>query len=170
MSETPPATELLPVRFVGGPDDWHDCTLDMCTAEQLAGPREDIGAYLISDCVPADHPDPGARAVYEPDDAPARADVWYFRGWMPSAPTAAELRRAPVHEPLAVDGLDQDGAPTGWTAPAGVAHSVERVLAHWQGEDGGPDVWHARVLSAGGVGDWELHRHGDGRWTGGPMA
>ena len=112
--------------------------------------------YLVSTCVPPGHPDPGARAVYEPDREPAPADVWFFRGWVPAGPADAESRTADHHQPVDVS-LDGDGLPIEWVEDNGARHRVDQGLAHWEatGEDQlAPDVWHVR---SNGV-DWEL-RH-----------
>ncbi|MER6625968.1 hypothetical protein [Streptomyces sp. NPDC000931] len=166
MSETTPSTTTH-VRLIGGPADWREQLLDHVTDEELAGPREELGGYLISSHVPPGHPDPGARAVYEPDSEPARADVWFFRGWMPTGPDDLELRRADHHQAVTVL-LDDGCLPVEWATDDGGLHRVERFLAHWQasGEDDlGADVWH--VHSAGH--DWELRHHGPDMWEAGRL-
>src|SRR5699024_2536725 len=165
MSETTTPSATVPVRLVGGPADWHEATLTVHTAAELADPRESLGTYLISNHVPEGHPDPGARAVFEPDAEPATADVWFFRGWFPYGPDDPEHRRADHHEPVDVD---VDGhLPAGWTTDDGGRHRVDRILAHWQASGAAqlaPDVWHVRADGA----DWELLSH-PGRWQAGPL-
>lgn len=165
MSATTPSVTTA-VRLVGGPDDWHGQTLDHLTETDLRAPREDLGGYLLSDHIPADHPDPGARAVYEPNAEPWPADIWFFRGWVPSWVGDPELRRTDHHQAVDVT-LDSEGLPTGWTLDDG-GRRVDRVLAHWQatGEDDlGFDVWHVR---SAGV-DWELRRHAPDMWEAGRL-
>lgn len=168
MSETAPSP-VVPVRLIGGPEDWHGTTLDIYTEQELAAPRESLGAYLISDHVPLGHPDPGARAVFEPNARPAPADLWFFRGWVPVGPTDAE-HRSPEREADLDVHVDDDGLPVAVVdraVPSDVIRVV-RVLAHWQasGEDHlAPDVWH--VLTRDG--DWGLFRHLGDRWTGGRL-
>ncbi|PWV44591.1 hypothetical protein [Nocardiopsis sp. L17-MgMaSL7] len=164
MSETTPSTTH--VRLIGGPEDWREQLLDHLTEADLQAPRESLGGYLISSHVPADHPDPGARAVYEPDSEPMRADLWFFRGWVPLGPYDPELRRADRHQGVTVV-LDHDGLVVEWTSDDGV-HRVDRVLAHWEasGEDDlGADVWHVR---SAGV-DWELRHHAPDMWDAGQL-
>jgi len=169
MSETTPSA-VVPVRLIGGPEDWHGATLSTHTAQELAGPREDLGTYLISSHVPHDHPDPGARAVYEPDAEPGRADLWFFRGWVPLEPADAESRSPEREVDLEVH-VDDDGLPVAIVArevPDDVIRVV-RVLAHWQasGQDQlAPEgVWHVATRD----GDWYLASHLGDRWTGGPL-
>lgn len=167
MSETttPSTTTTAAVRLVGGPDDWHGQVLTHVSAAELAGPREALGGYLVSDCVPADHPDPGARAVYEPDPEPASATIWCFRGWVPSWSGDSELRRADHHQAVDVT-LDGDQLPIAWATGDGGRRRVDRILAHWPatGEDDlGFDVWQVRS----GDGDWELRHHLGDRWEAG---
>ena len=168
MSETQtPSPTTATVRLVGGPDDWRGATLSHLSAEELAGPREGLGAYLLSTCVSHGHPDPGARAVYEPDMGEAPADVWFFRGWVPIGPEDAELRTADHHQAVDVT-LDGDGLPVEWTEDTGTRHRVDQVLAHWQstGEDQlAPDVWHVR---SNGM-DWELRHYIADMWEAGPL-
>ena len=167
MSETQtPSPTTATVRLVGGPDDWRGATLTHLSAEELAGPREGLGAYLVSTCVPPGHPDPGARAVYEPNMEPAPADVWFFRGWVPVGPEDTESRTADHHQAVDVT-LDSDGLPIEWVEDSGTRHCVDQGLAHWQstGEDQlGFDVWHVRSHD----GDWELRAH-PGRWEAGRL-
>ena len=169
MSEhTPRPADTVPVRLVGGPLDWHGQVLDdMYTADDLAGPREELETYLPSDHVPRDHPDPGALALYAPDDAPARPDVWHFRRWVPDWPGSAERRRPAAVRELAVD--TDDGLPAAVTDPArpGDRVRVVRVLAHWEHPAGGgrTDIWHVATRD----GDMHLeHRPGRG-WAGGAL-
>lgn len=168
MSETTtPSPTTATVRLVGGPDDWHGQALTHLSPEELAAPRENLGSYLISTCVPPGHPDPGARAVYEPDREPARSDVWFFRGWVPWAGWDAETRQAEHHQAVDVT-LDTGDIPTGWVTDEGERHQVDRVLAHWQatGEDQlAPDVWHVR---SNGV-DWELRHDVADMWEAGQL-
>lgn len=173
MSETTShpqtAAETVPVRLLGGPADWHRRVLtDLYTDADLSGPRERLGTYLISSGVPADHPDPGARAVYEPDAEPAPSDLWFFRGWFPAGPTDPE-HRTPDHEVDLVVTVDGEGLPTALTPAGGEAVPVDRVLAHWEGtgeDDLGPEgVWHVATPA----GDWCLSRHLGDRWTGGAL-
>ena len=122
MSETQtPSPTTATVRLVGGPDDWRGATLNHLSAEELAAPRESLGAYLVSTCVPKSHPDPGARAVYEPNLRPAPAHVWFFRGWVPAGPADAELRIADHHQAVDVT-LDDDQLPTAWATDDGGRH------------------------------------------------
>ena len=166
MSETQtPSPTTATVRLVGGPDDWRGATLNHLSAEELAAPRESLGAYLVSTCVPKSHPDPGARAVYEPNLRPAPAHVWFFRGWVPAGPADAELRIADHHQAVDVT-LDDDQLPTAWATDDGGRHRVDRLLAHWEanGEDDlGFDVWHVREGST----DWELRHHAPEMWEAG---
>ena len=73
--------ERLMVELVGGPWDGHTQEL-MCAAD-LDRPRESLGAWII---VPGPWPDDVppdgcvARAIYEPDPAPAPATRWVYRG------------------------------------------------------------------------------------------
>lgn len=168
MSETQtPSPTTATVRLVGGPDDWRGATLAHLSPEELNAPRENLGSYLVSTCVPPGHPDPGARAVYEPDREPAPADVWFFRGWVPWAGWDAETRRATEHQAVDVD-LDTDRIPIGWVTDEGERHRVDRVLVHWQatGEDQlAPDVWHVR---SNGV-DWELRHDVADMWEAGRL-
>ena len=159
------SSETVTVRLVGGPDDWHTRTLDHVTVGELDGSREALGAYLISSHVPPGHPDPGARAVYEPNTDPWPANLWFFRGWIPWAGWDTESRRATEHTRAEVV-LDADGLPARWEGPGGVSHRVERILVHWQSVEDPlePDVWHVR---AGGR-DWELREH-IARWDVGPL-
>ncbi|MFD3688736.1 hypothetical protein ACFWTE_28405, partial [Nocardiopsis sp. NPDC058631] len=95
MSETTTPSETVPVRLVGGPADWHGQTLTIHTREELEGPRDALGTYLISSGVPADHPDPGARAVYEPGGCPDPGRV------RPAGPDDGPLGAAgPGHRPV----------------------------------------------------------------------
>ena len=166
MSETQtPSPTTATVRLVGGPDDWRGATLNHLSAEELARPRESLGAYLVSTCVPQSHPDPGARAVYEPDTEPAPAGIWFFRGWVPAGPEDAESRTADHHQAVDVT-LDSDGLPIEWIEGTGTRHRVDQGLAHWEasGEDQlAPDVWHVR---SGGQ-DWELRRDVADMWEAG---
>lgn len=164
MSETVPSPSMTTVRLVGGPDDWREQTLTHLTETDLAGPRDSLGAYLVSSLVPADHPDPGARAVYEPDVEPGSPRVWFFRGWSPFSPTGAELRTADHRQGVDVI-LDGDQIPTEWVTDAGDRYRVDRILGHWEatGEnDLAPDWWHIRSASR----DWELLAH-PGHWEAG---
>ncbi|WP_047870457.1 hypothetical protein [Nocardiopsis sp. RV163] len=167
MSDHTTSVATVSVRLVGGPDDWHDKTLDgIYTAGDLAGSRDSLGTYLISSSVPAGHSDPGARAVYEPNDVPFPADVWFFRGWVPSSPADPE-RRTPEHL-VDVEVSTVGGVPQEWVDADG-AHYVLRILAHWQatGEDQlAPDVWH--VATTRGA-DIALHRHIGDVWQAGPL-
>jgi hypothetical protein len=163
MNNTPPTAT---VRLVGGPDDWRGKTLDHLTAADLDSPRESLGSYLISNCVPDGHPDPGARAVYEPNAEPAPVGVWFFRGWFPVGSADAELRTADQHEPVDVE-TDDDGLPTGWVTDEGERSRVQRILAHWEGpseNDLAVDVWHVRSDGA----DYELLSH-PGHWEAGRL-
>ncbi|MET9713345.1 hypothetical protein [Nocardiopsis alba] len=168
MSETtsPVPNETVPVRLIGGPDDWHGQDLTIHTAAELAGPREALGTYLISNHVPAGHPDPGARAVFEPDSEPAPATTWFFRGWFPYGPHDLENRTADQIVPVDVES-DEEGLPTGWVTDEGERHRVDRILAHWQAnleDDLGFGVWHVR---SGGA-DYELRAH-PGHWEAGRL-
>lgn len=168
MSKTPtPSPTTATVRLVGGPDDWRGQALTHLSPEELDAPREALGVYLVSTCVPPGHPDPGARAVYEPDTAPAPADVWFFRGWVPVGPADAELRTTDHHQAVDVT-VDGDGLPIEWTDDRGTRHRVDQGLAHWQstGEDQlAPDVW--QVRSSGQ--DWELRHCAADMWEAGPL-
>ena len=167
MNETPPPSPATAiVRLVGGPDDWRETTLTHLSPEELAGDRETLGAYLVSSCVPLGHPDPGARAVYEPNADPYPPSVWFFRGWVPWWHGDPEERRADHHEQADVEvgGL----LPTEWVTENGIRHRVDRILAHWQasGDDQlAPDVWHVRS----GDQDWELYHHGVDMWEAGRL-
>lgn len=167
MSETqPPSPTTTHVRLIGGPDDWHRVTLTHLSSAELAAPRETLGSYLVSTCVPPGHPDPGARAVYEPDVHPALANIWFFRGWVPAGPADAESRTTDHHQAVDVT-LDTDYIPTGWVTDDGGRHRVDRILAHWQasGEDDlAPDVWHV----CSGDQDWVLLAH-PGHWEAGQL-
>jgi len=172
MSETSsPASATVSVRLIGGPADWHGQTLNIHTAEDLAAPRETLGAYLISSGVPASHPDPGARAVYEPDDEPGLADVWFFRGWVPVGPDDPEQLRADHVEDVEMV-LDDDGLPVSWIGLVGGAVAVDRVHAHWQATGEGhlaPDVWQVQATGEAGPRMWELRDHLGDRWEAGPI-
>jgi len=160
-----PSPTTATVRLVGGPADWRETTLTHLSPEELAGDRETLGAYLISSCVPLGHPDPGARAVYEPNREPAPADVWFFRGWVPWSTADPESRRADHAQAVDVT-LDEDQLPTAWATGDGRRHRVDRILAHWpaSGEDDlGFDVWHVHS----GDGDWELRCHAPDMWEAG---
>lgn len=163
-------SDALPIRLIGGPEDWHGQVLDDHYAgADLAGPREELGAVLASVCVPSDHPDPDARALYEPDDEPAIPSRWFFRGWVPDWPGSAERRRPADLRELAVE-VDDDGLPIALTDPARPEDRVRviRVLAHWDriaGTGDALDIWH--VLTRDGDRHLE-HRIGQG-WTGGPL-
>ena len=165
------SSETVTVRLVGGPDDWHGHTLDIYTAEDLTAPRTELGTYLISAHVPAGMADPAARAVYSPDEAPdAPADVWWFRGWLPTCPAAPEHTEATGRD--AVDGVVTDalGAPVYWIRdgdPAEAIHETSRLLVHWEAEQDLPAVWRVRALAPdGSTGAWELCEAG-GEWTAG---
>ncbi|RKR98968.1 hypothetical protein DFP74_6689 [Nocardiopsis sp. Huas11] len=68
------------VVLVGGPMD--GTVQPMPHASVYADP--DPGAYLIPDTdLKAPDDAPGARAVYEPDPAPADPLRWIWRGWVP---------------------------------------------------------------------------------------
>ena len=139
MNETPPPSPTTAiVRLVGGPDDWRETTLTHLSPEELAGDRETLGAYLVSSCVPPGHPDPGARAVYEPNADPYPPSVWFFRGWGPGGTETP--KRADHHEQADVEvGVSQ---PSG--SPKTASATVRSDLAHWQasGDDQlAPDVW-----------------------------
>lgn len=171
MSEpTPRFDNTVPVRMVGGPDDWHNQLIEgFYTGTDLAGPREDLEVFLPTDHGPQGHPDPDALAVYRPDGEPARPDVWFFRGWMPDWPGSPEHRRPQAVRDLAVD-VDNDGLPTALTDPTRPADRVRvvRVLAHWDRttETGDAlDIWH--VLTRDGDHHLE-HRLGEG-WVGGVL-
>lgn len=165
------SVQHVPVLLVGGPPDWDGKTLSgVYTQADLTGPRESLGTYLISSGVPDDHPDPGARAVYEPAPEPGAANVWFFRGWFPVGPHDPELR-TPARETDVDVVLARYGLPAAFTpvGTPGETLSVQRVLAHWSatGEDDlAPDVWH--VATPAGA-DWCLSDHGGGRWTGGEL-
>lgn len=165
MNDTTTPSATVPVRLIGGPDDWHGQDLTIHTAAELAGPREALGTYLSSNHVPEGHPDPGARAVYEPDAEPAPATLWFFRGWFPYGPHDLENRTADQHAPADIE--TDDGLPTGWVTDEGERHRVERILAHWEGaseNDLAADVWHVR---SGGA-DYELRAH-PGHWEAGRL-
>lgn len=155
------------VRLVGGPDDWHERTLDHVISP-LAGPRDALGAYLISAHVPPGHPDPAARAIYEPDVDPSMpADVWWFRGWFPTAPEVEVTGRT------AVDGVvtDKLGVPVYWhrDGDAEAIFEASRLLTHWEAEQDRPAVWRVRALAPdGSTGEWELCEAA-GEWTAGPL-
>lgn len=139
------------------------------TGADLTRPREDVGTALLSEHVPEGHPDPGARALYEPDAEPAIPSVWYFRGWVPDWPGSAERRRPTAVHALAVD-VDDDGLPTAFTAPARPSDRVRvvRVLAHWDHitDDGDAvDVWHVVTRD----GDHHLEHHFVDGWAGGVL-
>lgn len=168
MSETTTPSTTTAVRLVGGPDDWHGQVLTHVSAAELAGPRDALGGYLISSHVPDGHPNPGARAVYEPDREPAPSTIWFFRGWVPWSPADPESRRADRHQAVDVT-LDTDDIPAGWATDDGSRQRVDRVLAHWQatGEDDlGFDVWHVRSEEA----DWELRHHAPDMWEAGRLS
>ena len=168
MSDRTSSATTVSVRLVGGPDDWHGKTLDIYTREELAAPRESLGACLISNGVPAGHPDPGARAVYEPNGEPFPAQVWFFRGWMPFGPDDPEGRLPERLVDVEVT-TTAEGLPVWWADANGAQHPVVRILAHWQatGEDPlAPDVWH--VATAGGA-DIALHRHIGDMWQAGAL-
>lgn len=170
MTQTRTSTSPLiaPVHLVGGPDDWHGRTLDIYTPADLAAPRDTLGTYLISDGVPRSHPDPGARAVYSPNDA-LPAALWFFRGWFPSSPSDPEHRQADELAPVSSVALDAWSLPTGWEHQ-GVRHTVARVLAHWQAEDNLAALWHVRAAEEGSPGrDWALRQEQDGQWSAGPL-
>ncbi|MFC9941360.1 hypothetical protein [Nocardiopsis alba] len=167
MNDTTTPSPTAAVRLIGGPADWSGKTLTHMTVDELAGPRESLGSYLISSHVPADHPDLGARAVYEPNGERWPADLWFFRGWAPAGPEDAELRTADQVVPVDVE-TDTVGIPTEWVTDEGERHRVERILAHWQasGEDQlAPDVWHVRTASGT---DHELREH-PGHWEAGHL-
>lgn len=170
---TDPSSKNVDVYLVGGPDDWHGHTLDIYTADDLSLPRAELGTYLISDHVPAGMEDPAARAVYSPDEAPdAPADVWWFRGWLPTCPAAPEHTEATDRD--AVDGVvtDRLGTPVYWSqAEQGTDAIFEasRLLVHWEAEQDQPAVWRVRALAPdGSTGAWELCEAG-GEWTAGPL-
>jgi|SRR5690625_333006 len=170
MTNTPSGSEPVSVRLIGGPPDWHEQTLDIYTAADLAAPREELGTYLISSAVPAGHPDPAARADYSPNDEPWPAHIWFFRGWIPYSPGDPEAGSAAHHHPVEMT-VDGDGLPARWTHH-GEEHTVDRVLAHWQstGEDHlAPDVWQVEATSPHGSGVWELHHHVGDMWEAGPI-
>lgn len=169
MTNTP--SEPTPVRLVGGPLDWHEVTLDIYTAQDLAAPRATLGTCLISNAVPAGHPDPGARANYSPNTGPWPANLWFFRGWVPYAPVDPEEQHAEQLKDVDLV-VDTDRLPARWTDHAGTEYRVDRVFAHWQatGEnDLAPDVWQVEATSSQGSGVWELHRHVGDMWEAGPM-
>ncbi|MBB5495803.1 hypothetical protein [Nocardiopsis metallicus] len=166
-TNTPSAA--VPVRLIGGPDDWHGQTLSHMTATELEAPREALGSYLVSNCVPATHPDPGARAVYEPNAEPWPCTLWFFRGWVPFGPGDPEGRIA-THL-FDVDVVtDHEGIPLSWSEQeSGEAGTVTRVLAHWEatGEDDlGADVWH---VATGAGPDVVLRRYVGDLWEAGPL-
>ncbi|MFJ6022955.1 hypothetical protein ACIQFP_26725 [Nocardiopsis alba] len=166
MSDTTTPSPTVIVRLIGGPDDWRDRTLTHVTADELTGPRESLGSYLISSCVPHGHPDPGARAVYEPNADPWPITTWFFRGWFPYGPHDLESRFSGRGVPVDVE--TDDGLPTGWVTDEGERHNVERILAHWQANpenDLAADVWH--VASDDGS-DYELLSH-PGHWEAGQL-
>ena len=170
-SPGPNDTDSVTVRLVGGPADWHEATLDIYTAEDLAAPREELGTYLISTGVPAGHPDPAARADYSPNDEPWPAHIWFFRGWIPYSPGDPEAGSAEHHHPVEMV-VDGDGLPARWTDHTGATHTVDRVLVHWQstGEDHlAPDVWQVEATSPHGSGVWELRHHVGDMWEAGPI-
>src|SRR5690625_3998679 len=113
-TNTPSGSEPVSVRLVGGPADWHEQTLDIYTAEDLSAPREELGTYLISNAVPAGHPDPAARADYSPNDEPWPSTIWFFRGWIPYSPVDPEARHADHHQEVEL-AVDSDGLPARWT-------------------------------------------------------
>lgn len=167
-------SETVTVRLVGGPDDWHERTLDHLTADELAQPRESLGAYLVSDHVPEGMADPAARASYSPDTHPqAPAHVWWFRGWVPTCPAAPE--HLEITARAAVDGVatDRMGAPVYWHQEGqegtGAIFEADRLLVHWEAEEAQPAVWRVRALAPdGSTGAWELCEAG-GEWTAGPL-
>ncbi|MGW9351708.1 hypothetical protein [Nocardiopsis flavescens] len=167
---SPPRPHKVPVRLVGGPDDWHGQVLDeVYAAADLAGLREDLGAALVSEYVPGAHPDSGALAVYEPDGEPAIPSVWFFRGWLPDWPGSPERRRPSVVRALEVD-VDDEGLPSELIDPArpGDRVRVVRVLAHWDhttADGDAVDVWHVATRD----GDHHLEHHLGEGWTGGPL-
>lgn len=169
MTNTP--SEPIPVRLIGGPLDWHEATLDIYTAQDLAVPRATLGTCLISNAVSAGHPDLGPRANYSPNTAPWPAHLWFFRGWEPYAPVDPEDQHAEQlqHVDLVVD---TDELPEQWTDRLGAEHRGDRIFAHWQatGEnDLAPDVWQVEAASSQGSRVWELHHHASEMWEAGPM-
>src|SRR5699024_5783092 len=130
-TNTPSGSEPVCVRLVGGPADWHEQTLDIYTAEDLAAPREERGTYLISEAVPAGHPDPAARADYAPRYGDEPGTLRVCRGWRPSAPGDPEAGSAEHHRPVEMT-VDGDGLPARWVDGTGANHTVDRVLVHWQ--------------------------------------
>lgn len=170
---TDPSETTVPVRLLGGPDDWHGHTLDIYTAEDLTAPREELGTHLISDHVPAGMDDPAARAVYSPDEDPSMPpDTWFFRGWFPTCQAAPEHQQPTPRD--AIDGVvtDRLGAPVYWSqAEQGTDAIFEasRLLVHWEAETDLPAVWRVRALAPdGSTGAWELCEAG-GEWTAGPL-
>lgn len=160
MSETDPIT--TDVLLLGGPDDWHEKTLSgLYSAADLAGPREDLGTYLISNGVPQGHSDPGARAVYTPSLDPGMPPhVWFFRGWMPASSAGPEHQRPTAHEDHVAVMYGQWGVPVTWEGPG--PHEATRLLAHWEAEEGRPAIWRVRGTGPDGEqGVWEIHEHGD---------
>ena len=171
-TNTPSGSEPVSVRLVGGPADWHEQTLDIYTAEDLAAPREELGTYLISEAVPAGHPDPAARADYSPNYGDWPVTLWFFRGWIPYSPWDPEAGSAEHHHPVEMT-VDGDGLPARWVDHTGQAtHTVDRVLVHWQstGEAiDSPDVWQVEATSPHGSGVWELRWYVGGSWEAGPL-
>ena len=167
MSETTTPSEAVVVRLIGGPPDWNGQILTHVSAAELAGPREALGGYLVSSHVPPGHPDPGARAVYEPSIDPVPAYLWFFGGWVPYWSGDPEERRGKEHELIGVES-DADYLPVAWVGESGGRHRVDQVLAHWPatGEnDLAPDAWHVR--SAGQ--DWELLHYYPDHWKAAPL-
>ena len=161
---TTPGLGTTHVLLVGGPDDWHGHLHTADTAE----PRQDQGTYLITNGVPNTHPDPGARAVYEPDTA-AHEHVWFFRGFVPAAPDAAENRRPAETVPAAV-ALGEHDLPAVLVTDGG-EYTIARVLAHWQGAtDDQPAIWHVSTTGPEGRLDWELAGYPAHRWSAGTLA
>lgn len=162
---TTPGLGTTHALLIGGPDDWHG----HLHAADLTTPREDQGTYLITNGVPTTHPDPGARAVYEPDDHPdAPAYRWYFRGFFPIAPDAHENRNPTTTEPAAV-ALGEHDLPAIVVTDTG-EYTVDRILAHWQADTTtDPAVWHVTTTGPEGRLDWQLEEHPAHRWTAGTL-
>ncbi|WP_017590794.1 hypothetical protein [Nocardiopsis ganjiahuensis] len=166
MSETTSSTAPT-VRLIGGPPDWDGQVLTHVTEAELAGPRAALGGYLVSSCVPAGHPDPGARAAYEPGNEPLSPGLWFFQGWVPYWSQASDERRGEHHELVGVES-DADYLPVAWVDDDGARHQIDRILVHRPatGEDDlAPDAWHVRS----GERDWELLYEFPDHWRAAPL-
>lgn len=167
MSETTTPSQTPTVRLIGGPDDWDGEIMTHVSAAELAGPRAALGGYLVSNRVPHGHPDPGARAAYEPSNEPIPAHLWLFQGWVPYWPEAPEERRGQGHALVDVE-CDADHLPVSWVDEAGGRHRIDRVLVHLPatGEDDlAPNMWHVRSSEQ----DWELLHEAPDRWRAAPL-